>query len=410
MKVHHGEARELVTDGKERFESALTAFRNTYHREPTVFASAPGRCEIIGNHTDHNDGRVVAAAIDLDALIVAAPSQDGHSRLTSRGWETRFCINPQENRSSDQNDTERLMRGIGDGLVRSGHEAPPFDAVLDSRVLPGSGLSSSAALEMSLIGIHQALGSYHLSHVQRARIGQYAENEHIGKPCGLMDQMASSVGGSVAIDFSDAADVKYNEIGLDFRQFHYQLAVIDTGGNHADLTAHYAAIPTEMKALAAHLGGETLSRASKGQLLSSLPALRRSVGDRAVLRGIHFFDEQARVAALVKAAEDRHLEALLSRMTESGLSSWTLLQNIYPPESEIDQSMAIGLTLTREFLSGKGANGAYRVHGGGFAGTILAVVPEDLFPEYRAMMNGVFGDGATQPLRISTHGLIFGHL
>ena len=410
MRVGRLEALKIVKDGTHRFNESLARFREVFEREPSVIVSAPGRSEIIGNHTDHNNGRVVAAAIDLDTLVLAAPSESGVSRLVSKGWDSVFSVDPGQDRSSDGSDTERLMRGVAVGLERAGYAAPAYDAVLDSRVLPGSGLSSSAALEMSLSGIHEALSGTDVPPVERARIGRYAENEYIHKPCGLMDQMAASIGGCVAIDFSGAEDVRYHPLALDFRRTNHQLAIVDTGGSHANLTDQYAAIPREMKALAAVLGAETLAETSRSALLSALIRARQEVGDRAVLRGFHFFDEQDRVSALIDAVDRRHDDLVLSLMRESGESSWTLLQNINPAGESRDQSLALALTLTREYFHTRGAVGAYRVHGGGFAGTILAVVPAGLFEEYRSLMDRTFGKHATQELAIRGEGVIYADL
>ena len=399
-----------VEDGPSRLEHIYTRFIERFDREPTVIVSAPGRSEIIGNHTDHNNGRVVAAAINLDTLIVAAPSRDNTSRLVSRGWDETFEVNPAGDRSHDSHDTQRLMRGVIAGLDTSGYGAPAYEAVLDSRVLPGSGLSSSAALEISLVGIHEALSDSEIPPLERARVGRFAENEYVGKPSGLMDQTAVSVGGCVAIDFSDPYKPRYHQIALDFHRSNHQLAIVNTGGSHADLTDQYAAVPQEMHAVAKALGVSHLAETTKKNLLQQLNAVRKHAGDRAVLRAFHFFDEQDRVSALTDAVDSRHTDRVLTLMNDSGESSWMMLQNVYPDNGGADQSLALGLTLTREYFHERGAVGACRVHGGGFAGTILAVVPQDLFTEYRTVMDRVFGEHATQALHIRTHGLIYGTL
>lgn len=406
MNVRRSEIVRIVRDGAGRLEHAHQVFQDTFGGEPEVIVSAPGRSEIIGNHTDHNNGRVVAAAIDMDTLVVARPSPDGISRLFSLGWDESFTFNPESDRRVDTHDTQRLMRGVAVGLGRYGYAAPAYEAVLDSRVLPGSGLSSSAALEISLIGIHEALSGGDVDPIERARIGRYAENEYIGKPSGLMDQTAVSIGGCVAIDFSNADGIRYHQIDLNFQRTNHQLAIVDTGGSHADLTPHYASIPREMHAVAEQLGVKTLSETSKGEILKHLSDLRHRVGDRGVLRAIHFFDEQDRVAALVDAVNGRFDDRVLRLMNESGESSWTLLQNVYPGDSIREQSLALGLTLTKEYFRERGATGACRVHGGGFAGTIVCVIPQDLFPEYRTAMNRAFGDGATIALQIRSEGLV----
>ncbi|MDA3947700.1 MAG: hypothetical protein PF508_00610 [Spirochaeta sp.] len=263
MRIRRSEILHSVENGPARLEQVHTRFVEQFDREPTVLVSAPGRSEIIGNHTDHNNGRVVAAAINLDTLIVAAPSRNNRSRLVSLGWEDAFEVDPESDRSLDVNDTQRLMRGVIAGLAKFGYAAPAYDAVLDSRVLPGSGLSSSAALEISLIGIHEALSESDVPAQERARIGQFAENEYIGKPSGLMDQTAVSVGGCVAIDFSDPEEPRYHQITLDFQRTNHQLAIVNTGGSHADLTDQYAAVPREMHAVAEVLGVGNLAETSR---------------------------------------------------------------------------------------------------------------------------------------------------
>ncbi len=410
MRVRRNEALRIIRDGTYRLEQSLARFRETFSRDPSVLVSAPGRSEIIGNHTDHNNGRVVAAAINLDTIVVAAPSKDGTCRLRSAGWDAMFSVQPSSSPNEGEHDTERLMRGVIAGLASTGHAVPAYEAVLESKVLPGSGLSSSAALEMSLIGIHEALSGEDISPVERARIGQFAENEYLHKPSGLMDQMAVSVGGCVAIDFSDEDNIRHHSMDFDFQRSNHQLTVVNTGGSHADLTDHYADIPLEMKSLARFLGAKSLGRSSRKQLLSNLITARKEVGDRAVLRGIHFFDEQDRVSALIDAIDSRRDDLVLSIMNESGDSSWTLLQNVTVPGENTDQSLAVGLALTKEYFRARRAVGACRIHGGGFAGTVLAVVPEDLFPEYQTIMDRTFGEKATIPLGVRREGLIYATL
>jgi len=407
MHVSRTEFLHALHDGAYRLERAQELFTSEFDTEPAVLVSAPGRSEIIGNHTDHNNGRVVAAAIDMDTLVLAAPSRDGVSRLRSVGWEQTFINDPSQPPAEGADDTTRLMRGVAEGFRRDGLDAPAYEAVIDSRVLPGSGLSSSAALELSLAGIHEALSGNELPPVDRARIGKYAENEFMGKPSGLMDQLAVSLGGAVAIDFADPDDVRYHSIDLDFRRNGYQLAIVDTGGSHADLTDQYASVPREMGGLARELGVTTLAETSKKKLLANLTTLRERLGDRAVLRAFHFFNEQERVLSLIDAVNTRHDDQVLKMMNESGESSWTLLQNVFPAGDGREESLALGLVLTKEYFRERGATGACRVHGGGFAGTILAVVPEVLFDEYRHVMDRAFGDHATKALTIRKAGVIY---
>ena len=393
-----------VPDARQRIQHLTERFTETYGSHPTVVASGPGRTEIIGNHTDHNHGRVVAAAIDQDALVVAGPSPDNDSHLVSAGWDATFRAPGDGGECS--HDTERLMAGVAAGLRNYNHAAPAYQAAMDSRVTPGSGLSSSAALEVALAGTHAALAGTELDPVVAARSGQFAENHFMNKPSGLMDQMASAIGSAVAIDFADPESPRYHRLELDFRGHGQRLVVVNTGGSHADLTDQYAAVPREMHAVAQVLGVETLSRTNRRELLAHLDRVREATGDRAVLRAFHFFDEQDRVSALVDAVDSRLNERVLRAMNESGVSSWTLLQNVYAEGHVTEQPVALALEVTRTYLAARGALGACRVHGGGFAGTILAVIPEELVPEYHHVMSRGFGDGSVMELRIRPRGMM----
>ncbi len=395
-----------VTDGAARLQTLREEFVATYGAEPTVVVSAPGRTEIIGNHTDHNGGRVVAAAVDLDALIVASPADESRSSLKSVGWPRQFEVDYEADRVVDTHDTERLMRGVAAGLVDAGFATPPYRAVMDSRVTPGSGLSSSAALVVGLAGVHAVLSGQSPSALDIARAGQYAENHYMDKPSGLMDQTASAVGGAVAIDFADSSEPHYTRLQLDIGATGNTLVVVNSGGSHADLTGHYAAIPREMRAVAAAVGASNLVETSREALSLRLNDVRTEVGDRAVLRAFHFFDEQDRVSELAKAAEDRRFDRVLEIMNASGDSSWMLLQNIHPDGYEREQPLAVALYATRAFLNRYGSTGACRVHGGGFAGTILAAIPTDRLEEYRTMMTEIFGEHSVMELHIRDEGVI----
>lgn len=396
---------ESVPDAKQRITHLSALYQQHFGSHPTIVSSAPGRTEIIGNHTDHNHGRVVAAAISLDTIAVAGRSPDTVARLVSSGWDDEFAVDLSGTGDADH-DTARLMRGVAAGLTEFGMSAPAYNAVVESRVAPGSGLSSSAAFEMTLAGIHAALDEYDIDPVVAARVGQFAENRYMGKPSGLMDQMASAIGGAVAIDFAEPDHPRYHRLDLDFRAQSLSLFVVNTGGSHADLTEHYAAVPREMRAVAEALGVATLNLTSRRELLSHLSKVRQAAGDRAVLRAFHFFDEQDRVSTLIDAVDSRLGDRVLHAMVESGTSSWTLLQNVHPGDSVADQSLAIALEVTRTYLAARGASGAYRVHGGGFAGTILAAVPQSLADEYRHAMDRAFGNGSALELSIRSAGLI----
>lgn len=416
MRLPYDEFARIVPDAGHRIQQLSEQFRETYGVHPTVATSGPGRTEIIGNHTDHNHGRVVAAAVHLDALVVAGPAEDDACRLISTGWDREFVAPSPETGREDrgsqyEHDTERLMAGVAAGLRDLGEDAPAYRAAMDSRVTPGSGLSSSAAMEVALGAVHAALSdNSELDPVRIARAGQYAENTFMGKPSGLMDQMASAVGNAVAIDFADPAAPRYHQLTLDFGAHGQRLVVVNTGGSHADLTDHYAAVPREMHAVARELGVATLRDTSRRELLAHLSQVRDAVGDRAVLRAFHFYDEEERVLALIDAIDSRLFDRVLKQMTESGTSSWTLLQNVHAEGLTSDQSIAVALEITRSYLAARGASGAYRVHGGGFAGTILSVIPEDLLHEYHHVMNRAFGDGSVIELHVRPQGVLWTRL
>jgi galactokinase len=373
-------------------------------REVACF-SAPGRTEVGGNHTDHNGGRVLAAAVNLDAIAAATPRDDGIIRLQSEGYGESIVDTRQPGAVEVERGTvAALVRGVCAGLAARGHRIGGFDACVTSDVLKGSGLSSSAAFEV-LVGaiLNGIYNAGNVDPITVAQVGQYAENVYFGKPCGLMDQTASSLGGFVTIDFRDAAQPLVRRVAFDFSGSGYALVIVDTGGDHADLTPDYAAVRDEMQAVAAALGGRVLRDVSEEQLLASIPVLRARAGDRAILRALHFFEDDRRVemeAAWLEAGQfDRFLELVI----ESGRSSWMLLQNCYPPCSDRVQGVALALALSERHLGGRGA---WRVHGGGFAGTIQAFVPRDLLPRYLTEMRSVFGEDACHELSVRQMGAV----
>ncbi len=365
------------------------------------FYSAPGRTELGGNHTDHNHGRVLAAAVGLDALacVLPRPPADTGVRILSEGWSEPIVVDLSdlEPRTSEAGGTAALVRGVARGLADRGVAPRGFDATISSTVLPGSGLSSSAAVEVLLGAIMADLAGATVDPVELAKIGQFAENRFFLKPCGLMDQTASAVGGIVAIDFGDPAAPLVRRLDFDFRAAGLVLAVVNTGGSHADLTDDYAAVPAEMKAVAAFLGKGALREVPPGLLVERGPEIRAACGDRALLRALHFAAEDARVPAMAAALEAGDLAAYLGLVRASGDSSWRLLQNLYPPAAPAEQGLSLALALTERHLAGEGAA---RVHGGGFAGTIQAYVPAARFEGWRALMERYFGAGSVLPLDV----------
>ncbi|MCD7804200.1 MAG: galactokinase [Oscillospiraceae bacterium] len=387
------------TDAKSRFEHVESEFEALFKYPATRFFSAPGRTEICGNHTDHNRGRVVAAAVNLDVMAAVKPQTDGVITIKSEG----FPIDTVDTRNLDVHESEKntsasLIRGVCMGLKNRGYKIGGFTAYTQSNVLKGSGLSSSAAFEVLIVTILSHLyndGS--VSDIEAAQIAQYAENVYFGKPSGLMDQMASSVGGVVGIDFEDLENPVVKALSLDLSKYGYSICIVDTKGNHAHMTPEYAAVPAEMKAVAGMLGKEVLRELTRDDVINNLPKLREILGDRAVLRSLHFFDENERVDELVKALEEGDFDKFLSVIKASGNSSYKYLQNVYASSVPTEQGVSLGLYMSERLLSGKGAT---RVHGGGFAGTIQAFVPDDMLENYKTGMEKIFGEGSCYALKI----------
>ncbi len=362
--------------------------------------SAPGRTELSGNHTDHNRGKVLAAAVNLDTVAAVSRRDDLTVRLCSEGYPpVELSLDELSPIPQEAGKTAGLIRGVAARMKELNYPIGGFDAAVTSSVLSGSGLSSSAAFEVLLCAILDSLyGSFQISPIVRAQIAQYAENNYFGKPSGLMDQMASSVGGLVAIDFKkDEPDVK--PLAYDFAAKGYALVVVSTGGSHDDLTADYATIPAEMKQVAACFGEDVLRRVRPEQLMQELDAVRKKTSDRAVLRAMHFFHENMRVADQVAALERDDLQSFFRDVVASGRSSFMYLQNVYARPDE--QQLSLALALAEAQLNG---NGAWRVHGGGFAGTTLNFVPLAQVPSFTESMEAVFGPHCCHRLDIRPEG------
>ena len=379
-----------------------TKFENAFHTAPTHVFSAPGRTELGGNHTDHQHGRVLAAAVELDTRAAVALNGTSRIRVLSEGYPVcEVDLRDLAVRPEERNTTAALIRGVAAGFAGRGCSLAGFDACVTSTVLPGSGLSSSAAFEVLLGTAINHLFSCGADAVEIAKIAQYAENVYFGKPCGLMDQMASSVGGCVAIDFADPAAPVVTPVDFDFSACGHRLCIIDSGASHADLTDEYAAVPGELAAVSGFFGKAVLRDVPEDAFYAALPELRRTAGDRAVLRAIHVYDENRRVEAQVAALQRGDFSAFLHYVNLSGHSSQELLQNVIPTGATAHQEVALALALARHLLGGRGA---CRVHGGGFAGTIQAFVPDDLLEGFRAGMEAVLGQGACHVLAIRKAG------
>ena len=378
-------------------------FAAAFGGAPERYFSAPGRTEIGGNHTDHQRGRVLAGAVDLDTVAAVRCNGTKIIRIQSKGYPLSVVdLTELTPRVSEINSTSALIRGVAARFVQLGCEVQGFDAYCESTVLPGSGLSSSAAYEV-LIGtiINGLFFGGKVSQPEIAMIGQYAENVFFGKPCGLMDQMASAVGNLVTIDFFDKDHPVIKPVAFDFSACGHALCIIDSGADHADLTDEYAAIPGEIKAVAAYFGKEVLTQIDEAEFYASIPALRKACGDRAVMRCIHFYQENARVPLQVAALENGDFDRFLQLVKQSGYSSYMYLQNVIPAGYKAHQDVAVALGLAEHFLQGRGA---YRVHGGGFAGTIQAFVPYDILDSFVAGMDGALGAGACHVLSIRPQG------
>ena len=361
--------------------------------------SAPGRTEISGNHTDHQHGCVLAAAVDMQTQAEVRLNGTHLILIDSEGFApVTVDLDDLSVHESEKNTTAALVRGVAAAFQARGCKLCGFDAKVRSTVLPGSGLSSSAAFEV-LIGriLNGLFFENKLSAIEIAQIGQYAENVYFGKPSGLMDQMASSVGGLVFIDFADPRAPIVEKVDFDFAHCGHTLCIIDSHASHADLTDEYAAIPTEMKQVAAFFGKEVLNDVDEQAFYASLPALRESCGDRAVLRAMHFFEENQRVKFQVRALHNDNFSAFLTYVNDSGRSSWLKLQNVTALGAAKHQEMAFTLALCKKLLNGEGA---VRVHGGGFAGTALAFVPNDRFAEFKAGVEQALGEGSCHALKI----------
>ena len=378
-------------------------FAAAFGGKPERYFSAPGRTEIGGNHTDHQRGRVLAAAVNLDTVAAVRPNGTDTIRILSQGYPLcEIDVKELTPKAEEINSTPALIRGVAARFTQLGCKVEGFDAYCESTVLPGSGLSSSAAYEV-LIGtiINHLFFGGKVSQAEVAQIGQYAENVFFGKPCGLMDQTASAVGNLVTIDFFDKDHPVIKPVAFDFSVCGHALCIIDSGADHADLTDEYAAVPGEIKAIAAHFGKEVLTQIEEADFFAAIPQLRETCGDRAVLRAVHFYQENARVPKQVAALEAGDFDTFLRLIKESGYSSYMYLQNVIPAGYKEHQDVALALAMCEHYLQGKGA---YRVHGGGFAGTVQAFVPFEILEDFRAGIDGVLGEGACHVLSIRPQG------
>lgn len=389
---------------RQRYLDAVDEFVNLYGEcENIRIFSAPGRTEIGGNHTDHQHGLVLAGSVDLDVIAIVSANTEDIVRIKSKGYKMdEVNINDLSIHNDEIGRACSLIRGVLAAFKNNGHAVGGFNAYTTSNVLKGSGLSSSAAFEVLVSGIVNGLyNETSVDAVDIAKYSQYAEREYFGKPCGLLDQMASSVGGFTYADFNDPQNPIVEKINLDLTASGHTLCVVDTGGNHANLTADYADITLECKAVSKCLGVEFLRDANENDFYKSIAQIRERCGDRAVLRAMHVFNENKRVATQKSALKRGDFNTFFVSVKRSGESSYDLLQNVYSPKKPKEQAISLALAVTKEFLKGRGA---YRVHGGGFAGTIQCYIPNAMFEDYKATIEAVFGENSCVPLMIRSVG------
>lgn len=392
----------LLDYQRERYVKAINKYVSLYGDTDVEIYSAPGRSEVGGNHTDHQHGCVLAAAVNLDAIAVVG-RVDNKIKVLSDDFDIApINLEDLEIKKAEEGTSEALIRGVCARLKELGYNVGGFNAFITSDVLMGAGLSSSAAFE-TIIGtiISSLYNDMTIDPVVIAQVGQYAENVYFGKPCGLMDQCASSVGSLINIDFNDVAKPIVNKVDVDFSKFGHSLCIVDTKGSHADLTDEYAAIPMEMKKVANYFGKEFLREVDEEDFFNDIAGARKACQDRAVLRAIHLFEENKRVDQEVKALNNSDFETFKKVVKESGDSSYKFLQNVYANCDVQNQSVSIGLAMSEKII---GRNGVCRVHGGGFAGTIQAFVKDEFVTAYKTEIERVFGKGSCHVLKVRKYG------
>ncbi len=415
LKLLEGDAIEQHKDlyrdldaAKKRLSDAIRKFGELYGNDRDIYIfSVPGRSEVSGNHTDHNHGKVLAAAIDRDIIAVASPTNNMTVRVKSEGYpEDIVSLSDAGNPDAYPHFCSlALVAGTAGGFQKRGYKIGGFDAYTTTEVLKGSGISSSAAFEVMIGNIMSHLyNDGKIANEELAKIAQYAENVYFGKPCGLMDQMACAVGGFVAIDFEDEKNPKIDPIAFSLLDAGYSLCILNTGGNHANLNEDYASVPLEMKAVASYFGKEVLRGIEEKELIENAPLIRRAAGDRALLRALHFVRENDRVTKQAAALSKGDIKSFFEGVLASGRSSFCYLQNVYTTKNVAEQGLSLALAITDGLLSGHDC--AYRVHGGGFAGTIQVFLKNELCDAYVSVMDSVFGKGSAMLLSVRPRGAV----
>lgn len=398
---------DQVEEQRGRYRELLDGYRDKFGDGEVKLFSSPGRTEISGNHTDHNHGKVLAGSINLDCVGVAAVNHSSKVKIVSTTFGQEFTVDlnnlaPSRRKSG----TEDLVKGLLKGFQESGYEVGGFNAYITSNVISAAGVSSSAAFEMLLCSmLNTFFNEGRMDTVAYAHVGKYAENHYWDKASGLLDQMACAVGGLITIDFMEPSDPKVEKIDFDFGSQNHSLIIVQTGRGHADLSADYSAVPSEMKKVAEFFGKNYCSEITEKDVIDNLAEVRKYAGDRSVLRALHFFEENKRVENMVKALKEDRFDVFLENITASGNSSWKWLQNCYTNSNYQEQGITVALALTELFIADKG-RGACRVHGGGFAGVIMAMLPNDLVDEYVEYIEKALGKGNAYRMSIRPHGAI----
>ena len=397
-----------AAENKARYEKVLKGFEENFgDNEGILLFSSPGRTEISGNHTDHNNGKVLAGSINLDCVACAAANGTDEIHIISETYSQKFTINIKNLKPSDKMaGTIDLTKGMLAGFQEMGYQIGGFDAYITSNVISAAGVSSSASFEMLLCSIlNTFFNEGRMDTVAYAHIGKFAENKYWAKASGLLDQMACAVGGLITIDFLEPSDPVVEKIDFDFGSQNHSLIIVQTGKGHADLSADYSSVPNEMKKVAQFFGKEVLAQVSEAEVLEHIAEIREFAGDRSVLRALHFFEENKRVEAEVAALKENRFEDFLTNITASGNSSWKWLQNCYTTASLQEQGITVALALTELFIAEK-QRGACRVHGGGFAGVIMAMLPNDLVDEYISCIEKATGKGSAYRMSIRPYGAV----
>ncbi len=404
VKLYGAEAAE---ENAGRYKDMIQKFQAAYGDQDILMFSSPGRTEISGNHTDHNHGKVLAGSINLDCVGIAAKNGSDMVNIVSETFNQKFSIDLKNLEPSDKKaGTIDLVKGLIKGFQEAGYEIGGFDAYITSNVISSAGVSSSASFEMLLCSmLNKFFNDNRMDTVAYAHIGKYSENVYWDKASGLLDQMACAVGGLITIDFKEPATPVVEKVDFDFASQNHSLIIVQTGKGHADLSADYSSVPNEMKKVAEYFGKEVCADITEEQVIENLAAVREYAGDRSVMRALHFFEENKRVEAEVAALKEGRFDDFLKNITASGNSSWKWLQNCYTNSNYQEQGISVALALTELFIEGK-KRGACRIHGGGFAGVIMAMLPNDLVDEYVAYIEKAMGEGSAYRMSIRPYGAI----